>query len=160
MVHAGVFPQWTADDVLARAAEVEAALCGPGYREFLRGMYGNGPDRWDASLEGPDRLRVIVNALTRMRFVTSDGAMDFHQKGPPGTQPVHLVPWFEVPGRKTADARIVCGHWSALGICVTDQIAALDSGCLWGGTLTALRLEDDCLFRCDCSQQPGTRPPR
>jgi bis(5'-nucleosyl)-tetraphosphatase (symmetrical) len=152
MVHAGLLPQWSVQKALSLAKEVEAALVGPAYGEFLKNMYGSKPDGWSDSLAGWDRLRVIVNAMTRMRFCTPDGRMDFKTKGktpPPGFQP-----WFEF--RKDPEA-IVCGHWSQLGLRITDKLAALDSGCVWGGKLTALRLEDRALFEVACAgyQAPG-----
>ena len=143
LVHAGLLPQWTLDEALRLAREVEAALRSADYRTFLGHIYGSKPDRWRASLAGWDRLRVIVNAMTRLRFCTADGLMDFKAKGeqaPPG-----YAPWFEF--RPQAEARIVVGHWSALGLRRTVQLAAIDTGCVWGGSLTALRLEDDQLFQ-------------
>ena len=105
-------------------------------------MFGGEPRRWDESLSGYERLRFTVNALTRMRFCTADGTLSFADKGPPGTQPVGLLPWFEVPGRRNADLNIVFGHWAALGYYRAPGIHALDSGCVWGNRLTAIRLDD------------------
>lgn len=152
MVHAGLLPQWSVQKALSLAKEVEAALAGPGYKEFLKNMYGSKPDRWSDSLAGWDRLRVIVNAMTRMRFCTPDGRMDFKTKGK--TPPAGYVPWYEL--RKDKEA-IACGHWSALGLKLGEKLAALDSGCVWGGKLTALRLEDRALFEVPCAgyQAPG-----
>ena len=119
--------------------EVEAALSAENYRAFLENMYGSKPERWDDSLRGWDRLRVIVNAMTRMRFCKADGRMDFQSKGE--KPPKGFEAWFDVrPGRD--EPAIVFGHWSARGLKLTDRIAALDTGCVWGGSLTALRLED------------------
>ena len=146
MVHAGLLPQWTIEKAASLAQEVERALRAPGYRDFLAHMYGSKPDCWDDTLAGWDRLRVIVNAMTRMRFCTPDGAMEFRAKGadpPPG-----YLPWYEA--RTGAERTIVFGHWSALGLKLTDRIAALDSGCVWGGALTALRLEDRWLVQVPC----------
>jgi bis(5'-nucleosyl)-tetraphosphatase (symmetrical) len=151
MVHAGLSPKWGVDKALALGGEVEAALAGPGYREFLAHMYGSKPDTWRDSLEGWDRLRVIVNAMTRMRFCTPGGRMEFAAKGtkpPPGTRP-----WYEFRPRGES---IVCGHWSALGLKLVRNVALLDSGCVWGGKLTALRLEDRAVFQVPCA---GYRAP-
>ena len=142
MVHAGVLPGWTVDDTMQRAAEAEAALQGAHYRNFFAQMYGNAPVAWNEDLEGIERLRVIVNAFTRLRYCSLDGEMEFHHKGSPGTQPVGWLPWFEVPGRQSAAATIVIGHWSTLGLINREDLIALDTGCLWGGRLTAVRLED------------------
>ena len=150
MVHAGVLPGWTPDDIMLRAAEAEAALQGAHYRDFFTQMYGNAPVAWDADLQGIERLRVIVNAFTRLRYCSSDGEMEFHHKGTPGTQPTGWLPWFEVPGRKSADATFVIGHWSTLGLINRSDLIALDTGCLWGGRLTAVRLEDRQVFAVKC----------
>jgi bis(5'-nucleosyl)-tetraphosphatase (symmetrical) len=138
MVHAGILPGWSVAKALALAREVERALRGPDYREFLAHLYGSRPERWSDELSGWDRLRVIVNAMTRMRFCTPEGAMDFHVTGreaPPGYRP-----WFEL--RSAAEPVLVFGHWSALGLKLAARYCALDSGCVWGGHLSALRLED------------------
>jgi bis(5'-nucleosyl)-tetraphosphatase (symmetrical) len=120
-------------------------------------MYGSVPDTWSDDLAGADRLRVITNVFTRMRFCTALGVMDFHHKGRVGTAPPHLMPWFDVPGRKTAGIPVVFGHWSALGLLVRDDIMALDTACLWGGRLTALRLEDRLAVQvaCPALQRPA-----
>jgi bis(5'-nucleosyl)-tetraphosphatase (symmetrical) len=140
MVHGGVLPQWDVTQTLMLAAEVEAALRGPGLVDFLSEMYGNEPARWDDSLEGADRLRVIVNALTRLRFCTPEGVMDLHSSGGLRDAPPGYLPWFDVPGRKTAGATIAFGHWSTLGFMQRPDIISLDTGCVWGGALSALRL--------------------
>lgn len=140
MVHAGVLPQWDADDTLRRAAEVEAVLTGPDWTEFLAQMYGNSPSRWHDSLRGTERLRVIVNALTRLRFCSAEGDMEFESKEGADSAPVGYMPWFEVPGRRTQGTQIAFGHWSTLGWLDRKGLYALDSGCVWGGCLTALRL--------------------
>ena len=152
MVHAGLLPQWKIEKALKLAGEVEAALAAPNYRDFLKNMYGSTPDQWSESLSGWDRLRVIVNAMTRMRFCTSEGKMDFKAKGK--TAPPGFAPWFEF--RDDGEA-LVCGHWSALGLKRTEKLAAIDSACVWGGSLTALRLEDAKLFQVPCRgyQAPG-----
>lgn len=138
-VHAGVLPQWTVAQTLAYAAEVEAQLQGPGWKAFLANLFGNEPARWDPALTGADRTRVIVNALTRMRFCSPDGTIDFTSKDglapPPG-----MMPWFDVPDRQTADTTIVFGHWSTLGLLRRDRLLGIDTGCVWGGALTAVRL--------------------
>lgn len=143
MVHAGLLPQWSIDKARSLAREVETALSSAGYRDFLAHMYGSRPDRWEDTLAGWDRLRVIVNAMTRLRFCTPEGTMDFKAKGetpPPGHRP-----WFEL--RPQGEATLVVGHWSALGLRRTAQLAAIDTGCVWGGFLTALRLDDGALFQ-------------
>jgi len=138
MVHAGLLPQWTIPFAMSLAKEVEEALRAPGYRDFLANMYGSKPERWDDGLAGWDRLRVIINAMTRMRFCTAQGEMEFRSDGV--TPPAGFVPWYETrPGQEPS---IVCGHWSSRGLRLTDRIAALDTGCVWGRQLTALRVED------------------
>jgi bis(5'-nucleosyl)-tetraphosphatase (symmetrical) len=146
MVHAGLLPQWSIQKSLGLAREVEVALAGPDYKAFLKNMYGGEPDEWSDSLTGWDRLRVIVNAMTRLRFCTPQGKMDFRAKGK--TPPPGYVAWYDT--RKDKEA-IVCGHWSALGVKLTERLAALDSGCVWGGKLTALRLEDRRLSQVPCA---------
>jgi len=151
MVHAGLLPQWSIARALELGREVERALSAASYREFLQNMYGGKPERWDDALAGWDRLRVIVNAMTRMRFCTHEGAMEFHAKGaapPPG-----YLAWFET--RPQEEETIICGHWSQLGLKLAPRLAALDSGCVWGGALSALRLEDRALYQVAC---PGYQP--
>jgi bis(5'-nucleosyl)-tetraphosphatase (symmetrical) len=143
MVHAGVLPQWDAPQTLRLAGEVEDVLRGPDWGGFLHHMYGNEPREWHDSLSGFARLRVIVNALTRIRFCTPAGQMEFEAKGlravdaPPG-----FVPWFDAPGRRTADGVVAFGHWSTLGWLDRPDLLSLDSGCVWGGSLSALRLSE------------------
>jgi bis(5'-nucleosyl)-tetraphosphatase (symmetrical) len=137
MVHAGLLPQWSIEKAASLASEVEQALRSPDYRDFLANMYGSKPARWDDALAGWDRLRVIVNAMTRMRFCTPDGTMEFHSNGV--EPPAGYVAWY---GARNDGKPVVCGHWSARGLRLTERIAALDTGCVWGGPLTALRLED------------------
>jgi bis(5'-nucleosyl)-tetraphosphatase (symmetrical) len=156
MVHAGVLPGWTVDDTMQRAAEAESALRGPHYRDFFERMYGNVPIAWDNNLQGIERLRTIVNTFTRLRYCTAEGEMDFHHKGAPGTQPAGWLPWFDVPGRKSAGTTIMIGHWSTLGLINRPDLIALDTGCLWGGKLTAVRLEDRQVFAVTCPQ--ASRP--
>lgn len=157
MVHAGLLPQWTADDAQRLAREVEMRLQADDYRDFLRHMYGNKPGHWDEALQGNDRLRLIVNAMTRMRLVTADGAIDLKFKGELENAPPELCAWFAAAGRRSADTQIVCGHWSALGLRLDANLCALDSGCLWGGDLTALRLEDRQVLQVSCRAAAGTR---
>lgn len=156
MVHGGVLPQWDAAQVLRLAAEVEAVLRGPGLVEFLATMYGNQPAQWDESLRGADRLRVIVNALTRLRFCTPEGAMDLTASGGLDGAPPGYLPWFELPARKTAGVPIAFGHWSTLGFLQRPDLLSLDTGCVWGGCLSALRLagngEPQELIQVDCDQ--------
>jgi bis(5'-nucleosyl)-tetraphosphatase (symmetrical) len=150
LVHAGLLPGWTVARARALAAEVEAALQGPAATDFIHHMWGSQPAAWRDDLAGWDRLRVVINAMTRMRFCSPDGEMEFHTKGEVAAPPPGYLPWFEVPGRASADHTIVCGHWSALGLRVEPGLLALDSGCLWGRELTALRLEDRAVFQVHC----------
>jgi bis(5'-nucleosyl)-tetraphosphatase (symmetrical) len=153
MVHAGLLPQWSVDEALALAREVERALAAPNYRDFLAHMYGSEPAQWSATLSGWERLRVIVNAMTRLRFCTSGGKMDFRAKGKKA--PRGYRPWFEL--RPSDELPVVCGHWSALGVKLTARLAALDSGCVWGGKLTALRLEDRRLYQVPCRRPRASK---
>lgn len=141
LVHAGIAPAWSVAEALQCAGEAEQALRGGEHVAFLRGMYGNEPARWSASLEGMPRLRFIINCLTRMRYCSPDGRLDFADNGPPGSQAAGLVPWFEVPGRAAAATRIVFGHWSALELLHRPGLLGIDTGCVWGRTLTAARLD-------------------
>ncbi len=155
MVHAGLLPAWSVAQAQALSDEVSAALIAPNYHKFLANMWGSEPNAWHDDLTGWDRLRVVVNAMTRMRFVTADGRMEFRApgaKGPPERGPVDCLPWFAMPGRQSADHMIVCGHWSALGFRQMENLLALDSGCLWGNSLTAVRLEDRRVFQMPCGQ--------
>ena len=140
MVHAGVLPAWTAQQTIQLAHEVEAALQSAEIKDFLQHLYGNSPARWDAGLVGYDRLRVVVNALTRLRFCTADGAMEFDSKEGAGAAPAGCMPWFEVPGRQTANVTVAFGHWSTLGHIQRAGVLAMDTGCVWGGCLSALRI--------------------
>jgi bis(5'-nucleosyl)-tetraphosphatase (symmetrical) len=156
MVHAGVPPQWDVAQTVALAGEVETVLQGPHWAAFLSQMYGNEPARWDDGLQGVPRLRCIVNALTRLRFCDAQGRMDFTLKesgvAPEGSG---LMPWFDVPGRRSGAATVVFGHWSALGLLVRPGLIGVDSGCVWGGKLTAVCLQDQSLLQVDC---PEYRP--
>ncbi len=158
LVHAGLVPQWTIPQALQLSAEVNAVLSGPNWQRFLRQMYGNQPDRWHDDLQGMDRWRVIVNAMTRLRFCDADGRMEFRLKGQPNQAPAGCMPWFQVPNRLSQGFPIVFGHWSALGLRMDSDTIALDTGCLWGGKLTALRLEDRQIVQVNCAGLPGTKP--
>jgi bis(5'-nucleosyl)-tetraphosphatase (symmetrical) len=161
MVHGGVLPQWDLAQTLALAAEIEDALRGPGLVAFLAQMYGNQPARWSDELQGAERLRVIVNALTRLRFCTPEGEMDLNASGDPTQAPPGTLPWFDVPGRRTAGTPIAFGHWSTLGYLRRPDIIALDTGCVWGGCLSALQLAASgdnhqlIQVKCEQAQQPG-----
>jgi len=155
LVHAGLLPQWNAQQALALAGEVQAMLRGPdhAFAEFLAQMYGNEPAQWSDQLTGADRLRCIINAMTRRRFCDAAGVMDFKMKESGKADPSSgLMPWFEVPGRQSANATVVFGHWSALGLTVRPDLIGLDSGCVWGGQLSAMCLEDRSLLQVQCPQ--------
>ncbi len=159
MVHAGVVPQWDAAQTVALAAEVEAMLAGPDLGEFLTRMYGNEPERWDDSLQGVPRWRCVVNSLTRLRFCSADGTMEFATKDGSDGAPDGFMPWFDVPGRRTEGTPVAFGHWSTLGLINRDDLLALDTGCVWGGQLSAVRVDGTTreLIQIDCpqSQKPG-----
>ena len=158
-VHAGVVPQWTLDDTLARAAEVEAMLRSDALDEFLHVMYADEPLRWSPALEGNERLRFIINVLTRIRFVNASGALDLKTKEGAGGAPSGFYPWFEAPGRRTAGVPIAFGHWSTLGLVNRPELLALDTGCVWGGSLTAVRVDggrrEVFQVACEQAQAPG-----
>ncbi|MHB1753612.1 MAG: symmetrical bis(5'-nucleosyl)-tetraphosphatase [Acidiferrobacter sp.] len=153
MVHAGLPAQWDIHEARARASELEDVLRGPDLCRALESLYGPLPDLWSPTLTGPDRLRFIANALTRIRYCDPRGRLDMRNKGPLGTQTPGLVPWFEVPNRLSQGTRILFGHWSSLGRRTFGNAICLDSGCLWGGTLTALRLEDSRFFSIPCDSR-------
>jgi len=161
MIHAGVLPQWRVADAMACAAELEAVLRGPALGDFLHGMYGNEPARWDDALTGTARLRVIVNALTRLRLCTAAGEMEFETKDSAGEAPAGYLPWFEVPGRRTAAAVVAFGHWSTLGWLDRPELMSTDTGCVWGGCLSAVRLgatlneRELVQVHCTQAQKPG-----
>ncbi len=161
LVHAGVLPQWTTDQVLALAAEVEAVLRGTNPAAFFGRMYGNQPDHWHDDLEGDDRLRVIVNALTRLRFCSATGVMEFDTKEGADAAPPGFAPWFDAPGRRSSDCTVAFGHWSTLGWLDRPDLVALDGGCVWGGCLMALELDAGTALtrrhevHCKAAQIPG-----
>ncbi len=154
LIHAGLLPQWDLGRARALAAEVEAQLRRPAYSELLHHMYGDAPDSWDESLTGWNRVRVIISAFTRLRYCDRDGRMDLGPVGAPGSQPRHLIPWFQIPQRRSRNLTVIFGHWSTLGVWQRDGVIALDTGCLWGGTLTAVRLDSvqRQFFRVRCAQ--------
>ena len=158
-VHAGVLPCWTASQTLALAAEVEALLRGPDLAAFLPRMYGNEPDHWRDTLAGDARLRVVINALTRLRWCSPEGRMDFRTKEGADAPPPGLLPWFDVPGRRTAGTPLAFGHWSTLGLLDRSDLLALDTGCVWGGCLSAARVDggrrEILQVRCPQAQRPG-----
>jgi len=162
MVHAGVLPQWTAHKTMQLAAEVETVLRGADWHVFMHQMYGNQPDEWHDGLQGAARLRVIVNALTRLRYCTAGGRMEFDTKvGGAGDAPPGFMPWFDVPGRRTAGDVVAFGHWSTLGWLARPDLISLDTGCVWGGALSAARIgshagERELIqVRCPQAQAPG-----
>lgn len=141
MVHAGVYRTWDPLQTVKLAREVEQVLGGNDYAAFLAEMYGGEPSSWSPDLRGADRLRIITNCLTRIRFCYSDGRLEFAQKGPLGSQPPELMPWFDLEERAADSVRIVCGHWSALGLLLRPNLLMIDTGCVWGRELTAVRLD-------------------
>ena len=150
MVHAGLAPQWSVAEAAMLAAEVQAVMGSDRSTEFLSHMYGNQPDHWEEKLTGWDRLRFVTNALTRIRYVDPDGCLDMSATGPPGSQPGSLTPWFEFAERRSAGERIIFGHWATLqlerALDPVHRVYHLDTGCVWGGKLTALRLDDERYF--------------
>jgi bis(5'-nucleosyl)-tetraphosphatase (symmetrical) len=158
-VHAGVVPQWTAAQTLALAAEVHALLQGPELESFLPLMYGNEPDQWSDDLTGPERWRLVINTLTRIRFCSTEGRLDFKTKEGAGAALPGYRPWFEVPGRATAGQPMAFGHWSTLGLVNRPELLALDTGCVWGGALTAVRVDggrrEVHQVACEQAQKPG-----
>lgn len=150
VVHAGLPPQWSVEQAERLAHEVQDVLRGPGAAALLADMYGDGPERWSETLAGTARLRFIVNACTRLRFCDAAGRLALGETGPPGTQPPPYLPWFAVPGRRSAGERIAFGHWSTLRLDAAEQarhkVYPLDTSCVWGGELTAMRLEDLATF--------------
>jgi len=155
-VHAGLPPQWRAEDARRCSDEVQHALQSPSYRDLLANMYGNEPRRWSDALTGWERLRFIINACTRMRVVEQDGTLDVAFKGELTDAPAGLMAWFDAPRAKARAEAVVTGHWSALGLLVRDDLIALDTGCVWGGSLTAIRLDDGAIFQEPSRQAKST----
>ena len=155
MVHAGLAPKWTTQLAEKHAREVETKLRGDNYRKLLKNMYGDGPE-WSPRLNGPERDRAIINIFTRMRYCSTRGRIAFEHKGGPGSQPAGLYPWYEVPGHAPRDLKIVCGHWSTLGLFVGHGVHAIDTGAVWGGKLSAIRLDGEDL---QIVQVPGRDVP-
>ena len=157
LVHAGLPPQWSLAEALHLGDEMAALLRGPHIANTLSRMYGNLPDRWDDSLDGAARFRFVINAFTRLRYVTREGRMELKAKGPPGTQRAGLVPWYAAENRRSQDTRVVFGHWSTLRLTPAEQarynVLPLDTGAVWGGHLTAYRIEDGARF-----SVPGSTP--
>ena len=158
LVHAGVIPQWSAEQALACAGEIETLLRSPDIATFLPVMYGNEPRRWDPALQGPDRWRFIVNTLTRMRLCSADGELELKKDGP-GEAPAGMRPWFEHPDRLTRDTPVAFGHWSQLGLIDSPLLLSTDTGCVWGGSLTAVRVDaghrEVIQVRCPQARRPG-----
>ena len=140
LVHAGVPPQWSLKQASSLAREVETVLQGNHFPILMKAMYGDKPDLWSSDLGGMERLRFIINAFTRMRYCDGEGRLDLDYNCPPGAQPKHLMPWFNVPGRKSINRRIVFGHWSSLGYYEGKNCYGIDTGCLWGGQMTAFKI--------------------
>lgn len=159
MVHAGIPPQWSREQTVQLAAEAATLIAGPDRHRVLARMYGNEPDRWDERLKGMERTRFVINCLTRMRYCREDGRIDLRHKGAPGSQPAGLLPWFEIPERRTRGETVLFGHWSTLGtVAWTGHHAyGLDTGCVWGNRLTALNLDSGEIQSTSCSAQrkPG-----
>jgi len=151
LVHAGLLPQWSVAQAASLAREAEQALQGDDYVTFLSRMYGNSPHCWSNDLTGYKRLRVIVNAFTRTRILTPQGDMEFKFKGEVPNIPAGYLPWYDLPQRASREATVIFGHWSALGLLLREDVIALDTGCLWGGPMTAIRLEDRRLFQVSCN---------
>jgi len=153
MIHAGVPPQWSLSDTQQYAEELESVFQSPAIDRFLAAMYGNKPNRWDENLTGHDRLRFIINCFTRLRYCDENGQLKFKEKGPLGTQSAGLIPWFDVANRQTINDKILFGHWSTLGLHQANKTTCLDSGCLWGGSLSAINLDgSEQITSVDCNQ--------
>lgn len=152
MVHAGLMPQWSLDLALDLARHLEHALRAPDYRSLLANMYGNEPDEWRDSLKGMERHRIAINAMTRMRIIDAQGRMDLKFKGEIDQLPQGALPWFECRHASFAHKTIIAGHWSALGLRIAPGFAGLDTGCVWGRVLTAMRLEDSAVIQVPCRE--------
>lgn len=151
LVHAGLLPQWSIDDAKRFAHDVEAGLRGPSYRDILRALYPSKHLQWSSQLTGPTRLATIIKVLTRLRACSPDGQMESSYSGPPERIPAGYLPWFTIPERQHRDTTIVCGHWAALGLHCEEHLLAIDSGCVWGRQLSAVRLEDRAVFQVEYS---------
>jgi bis(5'-nucleosyl)-tetraphosphatase (symmetrical) len=161
LVHAGVPPTWTVAQARAQARDVETQLRGRDWRAALRTMYGNEPSAWSRKLDPEEQRRYTINALTRMRYCDRRGRLELKESGPPGSQPKSLIPWFDVPDRLSRSAHIVFGHWAALGLMRRDDVTGLDSGCVWGGCLTAVRLDERAApIKVNCTAAILGRDPR
>jgi bis(5'-nucleosyl)-tetraphosphatase (symmetrical) len=158
MVHAGLLPSWTAATALMLSREVQAMLASERASEFLGVLYGDEPRQWSDELSGYDRLRVAVNACTRLRYCTADDTMEFREKRGPAYTPAGYLPWFAHPTRRSAHLTVVCGHWSTLDLMLTPNVLMLDSGCLWGGTLTAVRLPDRRVYQVPSRHRIQAKP--
>ncbi len=164
MVHAGLAPKWTTQLAQKHANEIEHKLRGDEFRKLLKNMYGDRP-AWSPRLTGMERDRAIINVFTRLRYCSPRGRIAFEEKGAPGTQQPGLYPWYEVPGRAQRDLKIVCGHWSTLGLFIGHGVHAIDTGAVWGGKLTALQLDTDELRLAQVAGRdvpaspPNARPP-
>jgi bis(5'-nucleosyl)-tetraphosphatase (symmetrical) len=161
LVHAGILPGWNLGDVATRAREAEAVLRGPDGARFFECMYGDEPAAWSPDLKPTDRVRLTINACTRLRYCRGDGSMELTFKGSPQSAPAGLTPWFRHPQRRQFELPVVFGHWSTLGAWNDDGVVGLDSGCLWGGRLTAVRLDgtrDFLAVPCPEAQRPGREP--
>lgn len=150
MIHAGILPQWTINDTVSLAREVESVLSGPNYRTFLEALFIGLTPRWDPALNGNERLASIARVLTKLRTCTPAGDLSGFS-GPPDQAPDGYLPWFQHSHRRSADITIVCGHWAALGLHIEPTVLAIDSGCIWGKQLTAVRLEDRRIFQVGCT---------
>ncbi len=157
MIHAGILPQWNIDEAVDLASEVELALSGPNYRAVLETLFRGLSPRWDPTLAGDERLASIARVLTRLRTCTPTGDLSGFS-GPPEQAPAGFLPWFRHPHRRQPDTTIVCGHWAALGLHIEPTLMAIDSGCVWGRQLTAIRLEDQQVFQVDGVKMDGRDP--
>jgi bis(5'-nucleosyl)-tetraphosphatase (symmetrical) len=158
LIHAGVLPAWTTASALMLGREVEAKLASDDAARFLSVLYGDEPATWRDDLVGDDRLRAVVNVFTRMRFCTADGTLDFREKRGRGHAPEGFRPWFAHDSRQTARVTVVCGHWSTLELDLAPNVLMLDSGCLWGGTLTAVRLDDRRVYQVPSRHPVAPKP--
>ena len=153
VVHAGLLPAWTVADANVLAREIEQQLRGPNYREFLRTLFGNEPRVWHDNLTGVARYRAVVNAFARLRFCTAFSEIEFHEKREAAFAPSGYSPWHALPGRRSCSEHVIAGHWSSEGLRLLPTVSLLDSGCLWGGALTAKRLDDGAIYQVP-SRQP------